>query len=349
MKNEKMKIGHIHVWDKDNKGDVAIVQAVQNLLHAHLALPLEVEDFPMEILQNLNQVNLQRLNACDLVVIGGGGVYYKYFLPFDTENLARINPPLVIFGVGYIREIGAGELSAEEKASLVALNAQAALASVRDFRTRDLLVEAGVIADHLAVIGDPAIFLPEDRTERIRRDDGRIKIGMNLNYSGWLGFGQYEDLILDSYNQVANYFQQNFGAQVFYLQHHPGEANILRKLDIKDLEVIDLAPAQQKYAYAQLDLVLGMMLHSAVLSFGAETPFVNLGYDIRNKSFGDFIGSPELVIGADELRAGVLVTKTLETFEQRRDYEKKFIQRKQEIWENQRDFLSRIEDLAKTD
>lgn len=348
MENKKIKIGHIHVEDEKNKGDVAIVQAVQSLLISHIAAPLVIEDFPMEILQRLDDADLSRLNACDLIVIGGGGIYYKYFLPYAVANLRKINPPIVIFGVGYIREIGSDGLGAAEKESLRELNSLAVLSSVRDFRTKDILVDLGIAAEKITIVGDSAIFLPETKIEAIKFDDNRIKIGLNLNYSGWLGFGDYEDMIIDSYNQVGNYFQEKFDARIFYLKHHPGEENIIGRLEVKNLEIIDLNPCEQKYAYAQLDLILGMMLHSAVLSFGAGTPFVNLGYDIRNKSFGDFIGSPELVIGADELKEGALMVKVLEIFSKREEYRKKFLRRKQEIWESQLNFLKKIEDLIKT-
>jgi polysaccharide pyruvyl transferase WcaK-like protein len=345
MEEKKVKIGHVHVWDKQNKGDVAIVKAVRTLLKENLSFPFEIEDFPMEILQKLNDINLERLNGCDVVIFGGGGIYHKEFLPYDTENIRKIKPPVVIFGVGYIREIGSEGIGEAEQHSLYELNAKAALSSVRDLRTKELLVDAGVAADKVEVVGDPAIFLPESPAPELRFDAGRIKLGLNLNYSGWLGFGKYEEMIVNSYNEVGNYFQDSFGAQVFYLLHHPSEQVIVPRLKMRDMEIVDLEPEEQKYAYSQLDLILGMKLHSAVLSFGASTPFLNLGYDVRNKSFGDFIGFPELVIGANELEEGMLTTKMLEIFEKRDYYAKKFPARKKEILASQVAFIKKIEQL----
>lgn len=48
---KKIKIGHIYVWDRQNKGDIAIVKAVQDLLISQITVPLEIEDFPLEIFE----------------------------------------------------------------------------------------------------------------------------------------------------------------------------------------------------------------------------------------------------------------------------------------------------------
>ena len=76
---KKIKIAHIHVWDKKNKGDLAIVIAVQDLLKKKFHKP-EILDFPIEFLKQGSFSDINKLNSCDLVVIGGGGIFYHYFL-----------------------------------------------------------------------------------------------------------------------------------------------------------------------------------------------------------------------------------------------------------------------------
>jgi hypothetical protein len=46
-----IKIAHIHVWDRKNKGDYAIVLAVQELLRREIK-NCEIIDFPVEVLRN---------------------------------------------------------------------------------------------------------------------------------------------------------------------------------------------------------------------------------------------------------------------------------------------------------
>ncbi|MFA5359209.1 MAG: polysaccharide pyruvyl transferase family protein [Patescibacteria group bacterium] len=339
----KLKIAHIHVWDKNNKGDVAIVLAVQELLKKYLGA-IEIVDFPVEFLKCAREHDIKRLNSCALAVIGGGGIYYHYFLPYCGAIIKKIKIPLVIFGVGYIREIGARALTRQERESVAFLNNQAALISVRDNYSKQFLAANGVRKSNISVIGDPAIFLTERKCE-VQKQNSKVKIGLNLNYAGWLGFGQHKSEILSAYAQAADYFQKNHDAQLYYFLHHPGEKVILKELPIKNLIIIDVAIREQKYIYSQLDIMIGMMLHSCVLAFGAGTPEINVAYDIRNKNFARFIGLPELFVALDELKEGILLERAKKVFQARERYRQQFSLKKNKIWQKHEQFLQKIQKL----
>ncbi len=335
-----MKIAHLHVWDKKNKGDVGIVLAVQQLLKKYLP-SVKIVDLPLEVLREGKKKDLRKINQADLVVIGGGGIYYRWFLPYGLENIKKIKPPIVIFGVGYVREIGSQKLNQKEIKSIVALNQKAVLSSVRDYYTKKFLIKAGLPEEKIEIVGDPAIFLKESKPKKIKFGS-KVKIGLNLNYSGWLGFGRYEKDIIRSYNEVGNYFKNNLGAEIYYLQHHPDEKRIRGQLKIPGLRLIDYPPQQQKYIYGKMNLVIGMMLHSAVLAFGANTPEINVAYDLRNRSFAAFIGCPELVISSRKLKGEELLNKAQVVFSSQKKYRQKFKNRKGKIWQNHLKFLNKI-------
>lgn len=347
-----MKIAHIHVGDKNNKGDVAIVLAVQELLRDNFR-NCRIIDFPITVLRDGQAKDLEAINTADFVIIGGGGIFYSYFLPYNQEFIKAIKKPIVIFGAGYIREIGARELSPEACASLVALIKAAQLVGVRDNKTKEFLGKYGAPAPKIKVIGDPAVLLREKKPSKfkIKKRTGKIasvRIGLNLNYSGWLGFGQWREDILGAYRAVAQYFEQEYGGpagsgvEIYYLKHHPGEDQIYPALNIKDLRVVDLQPGEQKYAYGQLDLVIGMMLHVGVLAFGAGTPEISVAYDLRNYSFAEYIGCPELVIDLDKLSKGILLKRVKEVMAKRVNYRKKFDRQKKIIKQKQENFLISI-------
>ncbi len=338
------KIAHIHVWDKKNKGDVAIVLAVQELLKKNIP-DIKIMDFPMEVLKGKKNGELEKINSADIVVIGGGGIYYKWFLPYDKFAINKIKKPIVIFGVGYIREIGGKKFNKTDKESVLELNKKAKFSSVRDYRTKEFLKKIGVPGAKIKIIGDSAIFLEEKKITEFNIENERIKIGFNLNYSGWLGFGRYEKIIIDSYNETIKYFKEKHNAEIYYFMHHPDEKNIIGSLKVKDIKVINLAMNEQKYVYGKMDLVIGMMLHSAVISFGAGTPEINVGYDLRNRSFAKFIHSPELVLASDKLRRGDLLKRAKFVFENREKYRSKFLRRKNDIWEKQKEFMDEVAKL----
>jgi polysaccharide pyruvyl transferase WcaK-like protein len=73
-------------------------------------------------------------------------------------------------------------------------------------------------------------------------------------------------------------------------------------------EVVDLPPREMIGAYKQVDLVICQMLHSSILATNAGVPSLNIGYDVKNASFYDLMGLPELCIPHSEVSPERLVS-----------------------------------------
>lgn len=357
MKKLTLRIAHIHVEDRHNKGDRAIVLAVQEQLRA--AFPgCRLQDFPMEVLRDGGEADLKQLNRADLIIIGGGGIFYSYFLPYNQDFIAQIEAPIAIYGAGYIREIGSRPLDRRSARSVAFLVKRAARIGVRDYNTKKFLEAEGVPASHIKVIGDPAACLSEELPAGslgllAKRRPGAVRIGLNLNYSGWLGFGKWREDILTAYRSTAQYFAHELGsraggrAELYYLQHHPGEKNIYPALELPGLRVVNLAPRQQKWVYGQLDLVIGMMLHVGVMSFGAGTPQVSVAYDLRNYSFAEYIKHKELVINLEDLKKGALQRTALRVYSKQDYYRARFRAKREQIAKLQASFLQGLSRLKR--
>jgi len=338
-----IKIAHIHVWDRKNKGDYAIVLAVQELLRREIK-NCEIIDFPVEVLKNFSLASLKKINGCEAIFIGGGGILYSYFLPFDQKMIQAIKPPLFLFGLGYIKEIGSKDWPKKNISSVIALADKAQKIGVRDFNTKRFLESNGIEKNKLHVIGDPAFVLKEKKPtiqtiDKLKLKNKNIKIGLNLNYSGWLGFGLWRDDILLAYKEVISYFKNNFEADIYYLKHHPGEEKIYRQLGLKDIIKVDLPPQEQKYVYRKMDLIIGMMLHVGVMSCGALTPEISVAYDIRNYGFAEFIRHKELVVDLEKLKSGALLDVAKKVFRDRKIYQNSFKKLKTDIFEKETKFL----------
>ncbi|MDP2874025.1 MAG: polysaccharide pyruvyl transferase family protein [bacterium] len=340
-------IAHFHVWDQKNKGDHAIVLAVQELLEQALG-KIKFVDLAARDLRELNEKILKKVNRADLVVVGGGGIYYEWFMPFDSEGIKKIEPPLVLYSIGYIRMLGMRRLAKTDLETIRTLNERASFSSVRDFHTKQFLIRAGVPKDKIQVIGDPAIFLSEQKTRKIPFPKNRPKIGLNACYHGWMKFGQFEKPILESLFLAGQTLSQKHHAKLYYMKQHPDEEYVIKNLQDRglDLTVVDLPPRQQKWAYRQLDLLIGMMMHSAVLSFGAETPQINIGYDIKNRSFAKYIGMRELMVRPRDLEPGSFSQMVENIFQQRDSYQHRFAVRKASIWRKQEKFLEQVKQLV---
>ncbi|MFA6514521.1 MAG: polysaccharide pyruvyl transferase family protein [Patescibacteria group bacterium] len=349
--NHKIRIAHIHVWDKKNKGDEAIVLAVQELLLKKFPRAI-INDFPVEVLCSYDKKQITKLNQADFVVIGGGGIFYSYFLPFDLEMIAAISKPIFLFGLGYIKEVDAPLWSKDKTRSVIALANKAVGIGVRDLNTKRFLIANGLRPTKIKVIGDPAVFLSEKKISttnlnKLGLNKAGLKIGFNLNYSGWLGFGKWREDILRAYKETADYFQNELDAEIYYLKHHPGEDKIYPELRIKNLKLVDLKPNEQKYVYGELDLIIGMMLHVGVMSFGALTPEISVAYDIRNYGFAEFIKCPELVVDLNKLKKGELLKRAKIVIAKKINYQKKFNNTKNKINHELNTFLEFIKGTLK--
>ncbi len=343
-----LKIAHLHVWDKNNKGDLAIVLAVQELLRKKFR-NCQISDYSVKLLKEGTSKDAAKINQADIVVIGGGGIFYSYFLPYNKEFIASIIKPIIIFGAGYIKEVDAPEWKKELSQSVAFLAKQAKFVGVRDNNTKKFLIKNSVPEKKVDVIGDPAALLEEKKSLKVKpAKKGVVRLGLNLNYSGWLGFGKWRDDILNSYRALAEYFIKEYGGinntkvEIYYLKHHPGENKIYPELKIKNLKIINLKPAEQKYIYGQLDLVIGMMLHVGVMAFGAGTPEISVAYDLRNYSFADFIGHKELVIDLNDLKKGKLLKTARLVFSKKEKYQKEFAALKLKIASKQDKFLNKL-------
>jgi len=261
--------------------------------------------------------------------------------------LDAVRTPVVVYGAGYIREVGARALTKEARASLLYLIKKARLVGVRENYTKKFLVRYGASARKIKVIGDPAMRLSEKwpsglATTKKSNNQTGFKLGLNLNYSGWLGFGAWREDILSSYREAAQYFQKNYGATIYYLKHHPGEDKIYPELKTKGLKVIDYEPHRQKGFYSSLDLVIGMMLHSCVMAAGAGTPEINVAYDLRNRNFARFIGCPELVVELPELKSGELLRRAKMVVKNDAAYRKKLAAASCRVEKNLTNFIESI-------
>jgi len=334
-----LKISHIHVSDKKNKGDVGIVLSVQDILRERFG-DIEIIDHPVEVLKSYDPKTLNDINGSDMVIIGGGGIFYRYFMPFDLKMIRLITAPIVIFGVGYIREIGSKKMSQADVQSIIGLNNKASLIGVRDYYTKAFLVKNGIPSEKIDLVGDQAVFLEEKKPDGLMLENG-VKLGLNLNYSGWLGFGNWEMDILRAYRETAAFFKNEYGASIYYCMHHPDEKNIISKLDIPGMQILDFDAYGQKYAYAQLDLIIGMMLHSCVMAFGALTPEINVAYDLRNKNFARFIHCPELCVNLENLKEEALLESAKNVFNNKDAYRHKFAKRKESIKRSADRFLDK--------
>lgn len=306
--------------------------------------PAEVK----ELEKPQNPEFLKTLNRYDLCVIGGGGLYSKFFLPFNAQVIKSIETPIVLYGIGYIKNLGDKDLTNEQIESARLLNTRAKLTSVRDEYTCKFLRDLGIRDVH--VISDPAIFLGSEETNQVALDKNKIKIGVNVASHYWTLYPQYLRKTIGEYIKACEFLIKRLDAEIVYLIHHSDEHQVAEAMKEKKLplKVVDTNPNpyKMKFIYGKLDLVIGMMMHSTVLAFGSEVPIVNVAYDAKNYNFMEFIGQGDKVIDVREANSKKISDLALRTIDDSKNIKAGFKTLKRKLWRKQEEFLRKIKELS---
>ena len=205
------KVVHFHYYAKDNIGDVAVVNSVKHILSNYLRIStytsMDVAELRWQIRRDLLDPLIKQARAPELIseltrevikpfqlpkminqhnlcVIGGGGLYSTSFFPMNNHLLKSIKIPIVLYGMGYQRNLGQKMLTKNQEKSIFELNNCAALSSVRDWGTHNFLRKLNI--DNTHMVGDPAIFLESKRPFGIDFDKDKLKIGLNISCHGWI-------------------------------------------------------------------------------------------------------------------------------------------------------------------
>lgn len=286
-----------------NRGDQAIVDAVLAKLRrrqANLA-------FCRTNWQSLNEVP----SSASMVAICGGGYLFidkqarlAKRVAADLDMFRVVETPVVLFGVGInqLLQPGAGQSPKIDDSALRLLSSlldRADLISVRDWTTQHILQPLTSKTVHM--VADPALYLsPPRAAERPRREV--LRIGVNFPFHGPTST-EHLRRNLPKYVELLQRLKSAYACTFVYMVHFDTEkvvAQLLRDSGLP-MTVVEGTPEQLVAAYGELDLQLGGMLHSCILSTSAGTPCIGLAYDVKHPSFFEVMELPDYCISAVDL------------------------------------------------
>lgn len=245
------------------------------------------------------------METCQLVVIGGGGVFHDYW-GFDHSSiltsghmglsfyssiaiLAAIKgKPLMLFAVGV------GPLQSEEGISIVRTIAnQAVLITVRDEESQKILLSLGIAPEKISVTADPVFShsFSENKIQAQPRDHlhapvvGVVLRNWDVNVVPVLwekevasGLDSFLELhpsgrvLFVPFQNVKETLLDDFGIarRVQRLMAHSNQTSFISK---------SLTFAEKAGALSQCDILLGMRLHALILAIKYGIPAVGISYD----------------------------------------------------------------------
>ncbi|HEY1434962.1 MAG TPA: polysaccharide pyruvyl transferase CsaB, partial [Thermoanaerobaculia bacterium] len=283
--------------------------------------------------------------GCDVVVIGGGGLFQDYdgveigtlltprhggvtFYAGPAVLAALARKPVAFHGLGF------GPLASPQARRIVrAVAGSASRLSVRDAASRALLAEIGVAEAGVRLAADPAFLLG---SEHVRPED--ILIGMGLEprapivgvalrpWSRGAGPAPWEAAVA----AALDLFVERTGATLLFVPFEKSPwtedddfalaSRVRRRLARADRAAILsglLAPQDTASLLAGCNLVLGMRFHAAVFALAGGVPAVAIAYDPKVAALMARAGLEDFVEPMEGLTAESLAARLARAHEQR--------------------------------
>jgi polysaccharide pyruvyl transferase WcaK-like protein len=277
----------------DNVGDRAIRESIINNIQSIIDIPITFLDAKKDELTK-DRIIKQLNQEASILIIAGGGLYSNcdtssgWYFPCKSELIKEIKVPIVLLGIGcnnHLQYDIFGELSNKAKKNITLINNVATISSVRDKRTYDTLKDLGI--ETHSIILDPACFLSIN--QKIKKEKRvTINIAQHAPSLGRFdGDNEIRNKNIDYFTTICEYLKSK-KYKVVFIALDPLEQSLIIDLQKRfpDLEYLNTSNINKILEeYAKCEFSIGMKMHSNILSFATNTPFISVYYDEKSVEF----------------------------------------------------------------
>ncbi|HCS40473.1 MAG TPA: hypothetical protein DIW44_12930 [Anaerolineaceae bacterium] len=273
---------------------------------------------------------VQAVSTCDLVILGGGGLFHDYWgvepgTIFTSAHsgfsfyasvalLASIHQKKLMLSA-----IGVGPLFSDQARSLMrAIASQAIAISVRDSASQQLLISLGIPAHKITLTADAVFALPNIAPAILPGRNESPVLGVSLRHwdvgvdaSKW----QHEialtlDHFLDAHPDGRVQFIPLQNNEDEFLDDFALAKNIQKALNNKARTSItprNASNSDRLATVSQCDLFLGMRLHSIILALMNHIPIIGINYDPKVEMLLDQFGIENNLIVVGDIKSASLI------------------------------------------
>ena len=310
----------------------------------------EVEEVPALDIKEI----IQAAQASNLIIVGGGGLFYDYW-GFDTGDLLTsnhqgpgiyvdmaciatlLNKPLMFYAVG----VGPLFSHKAKKFSKFIFN-QADQISVRDEESKQLLTTLGVPENDIRVTADPAFSDGNDRISLLAQKVDFIdeilsnKPVLSVVLRSW----NFEHEITinweEEISQALDKFIETYGGSIRFIPFHSEteevyDREIAEKVfsKMKHGERVfmlgsDSTPEEKLKLLQTSDLILGMRLHAIVFAIKYGIPAVSIAYDPKVSNLMKAVGHSDSNLALEDIEANTVFTKLARIYDNKETIEREF-------------------------
>lgn len=287
---------------KDKKKDLEFIVSSQD--------PDKTEKlFPVKAIfwNNIKEL-IQNIKECDMVVVGGGGIFNEYVPWKHNEILTKDSDfnvfcaSIPILAICYekpcmLYSIGVEPLYSDFAKRDVKLAVTLAdFTCVRDNGSKEILKQIGVEPENVEVFADPAYLIPIPTKKRTKElQDNSLLVGVSIR--DWIVNNRFQwekelthglDLFADKHNCKFVFlpFQQSpefgkFGDDLDIMNRV--RENMKNKDKVKIIQ-IDYDHRYITQLISQCEIFVGMRYHSIILSTLFSIPCVGINYSLKIRS-----------------------------------------------------------------
>jgi len=309
--------------------------------------------------QNVNAL-LDAARECDLVVLGGGGIFQDYWGVPKNVHLTKYH-----WGISYyssvamlanlfkkplmIYSVGIGPLLTEDGKEWTRLTFELAdAATVRDPESLALLKSLGVSAKKVQVKPDPGLSLIPKAKDA---SDIFTSAGVDLRELPVLGvclrnwtFGENSTAWKQELAAALDHFLGTYNVQVVFIPFQIVEHELENDHAVA-LEVMDLMAVKERVhaipvahppdvtagLISRCRALVGMRLHSLVFASGAGVPAVALAYDPKVHNFMRSLGQSAYVQDLQTMTSDGLTSTLTDMWKQRTQIRAALVERAAQI------------------
>lgn len=318
----KKKIAIFGSFSGINKGDVSIVYSIienLNKINDNLYFIINSKN-PTRINKYLIFSNLtiykaftnylglnifKTLKSSDVVVIGGGGLFFskKIYNPF-YNHIINISLLLIINKIFYKRPTFLYSVGSSHIKSKIAIKltkfilANVDVITVRDEYTKEFFSK--LTKKDIFLSRDPAFLLESEKNinikkyikKKLSKKMKNIIICINdVSFNIKTSKSKYN---INKFLKFVNMLSKEYNVVLF---QNDSKINLLKKIvyqfnytnNISYIEIKDLHPKEIIYLISKFDLSISLPMHFSIYSYLAKIPLITILYDDKVKNFNKII------------------------------------------------------------
>ena len=279
-----------------------------------------VRSFLVQTLTGTLRQSLYALKAADDIIIGGGGIFYDHAFHTGGKNPIKVwhirCNTIRRLGKRY-RIYGVGVSSLEKETSrqwMMDITENASSIAVRDETSRDNLKKIGV-TKLITIVDDPALHL---KAPKHTPSKSTPVIGMCVR-QWYLDDPEKQTQLLKKLSDIASSLVHSLNAKVRFIPFSIGKDDdrVLMKEIVAGTEgtksSITLSDSPHTVQLrleeiSNVDLLIGMRLHSIIFAHLTGTPWIALGYAKKVHDLAVKLGGESRYIDIEELSVDKIVS-----------------------------------------